>query len=516
MASTSSISEPDSKYRLISSKSQTGTVEWLRNHIGTAVISFAIAGGLSHLGAHIGVCLAIAALPFAPSFFCLAAVVVAQKLFFREPPVEESNRAARRLSSYPQAYPNGWYQLCSSRDLKAGQVLEVGCLGRDFAVFRGRGPSGRVGVLDAHCPHLGANLAVGGVVPPGSDCLRCPFHEWTFNAAGRCTAIPHLPPGKSVPLAANAKAWPVCEFYGMVLFFYHAEREEPSYYPPPSPELDTFAHRGCFDTRVNMHVQEFAENSADFLHFDPLHGKMMVPFTPFTLPLIDIVHRPGWKPGTTTRQPAPPTTSSSGETTHGDEALAAEVATSETKATKVESVKAASFSPSSSSSPPASPPPSSLSSSSPPSSSPWKEVNEGHLSWFSDAASLTLNGKPIPNTAAHADITFIGPGSLVQFTFDTPVGKIIMFQSHLPEAPLRQRVRFTWFADKAMPRLLVWYVVGQWLSQWRNDLVVWENKKFVGRPVLVKGDGPIQAQRRWFKQFYSASSEPSTAAVPSW
>jgi len=143
------------------------------------VISFAIAGGLSHLGAHIGVCLAIAALPFAPSFFCLAAVVVAQKLFFPDPPVEESNRAARRLSSYPQglfahskqswvschiciiikmlvcvafsAYPNGWYQLCSSRDLKAGQVLEVGCLGRDFAVFRGRGPSGRVGVLDAHC-----------------------------------------------------------------------------------------------------------------------------------------------------------------------------------------------------------------------------------------------------------------------------------------------------------------------------------------------------------------------------
>lgn len=50
------------------------------------------------------------------------------------------------------------------------------------------------------------------------------------------------------------------------------------------------------------------------------------------------------------------------------------------------------------------------------------------------------------------------------------------------------------------------YIVGQWLSQWRNDLFVWENKKFSRPPVLVKGDGPIQAQRRWFKQFYSASS----------
>jgi len=87
-----------------------------------------------------------------------------------------------------------------------------------------------------------------------------------------------------------------------------------------------------------------------------------------------------------------------------------------------------------------------------------------------------------------------------------------MFQSHLPEGPLRQLVRFSWFADPAMPKLLVWYVVGQWLSQWRNDLFVWENKKFSRPPVLVKGDGPIQAQRRWFKQFYSESSFQSKEA----
>lgn len=105
--------------------------------------------------------------------------------------------------------------MCSSKELRVGQVLEVGCLGADFAVFRGR-KTGAVGILDAHCPHLGANLAVGGVVPQGSDCLRCPFHEWTFESDGTCASIPHLPPGKSVPAAANAKAWPVCEYFGMV------------------------------------------------------------------------------------------------------------------------------------------------------------------------------------------------------------------------------------------------------------------------------------------------------------
>ena len=29
------------------------------------------------------------------------------------------------------------------------------------------------------------------------------------------------------------------------------------------------------------------------------------------------------------------------------------------------------------------------------------------------------------------------------------------------------------------------------------------NEQFANKPTLVKGDGPMQKQRRWFKQFYS-------------
>jgi hypothetical protein len=63
---------------------------------------------------------------------------------------------------------------------------------------------------------------VGGTVPTGSDCLQCPFHKWTFSGEGACVKIPHLPTSsqqggqKGVPAAAAAKAWHVCEYYGMV------------------------------------------------------------------------------------------------------------------------------------------------------------------------------------------------------------------------------------------------------------------------------------------------------------
>ena len=52
-----------------------------------------------------------------------------------------------------------------------------------------RDTNGHVHALDAFCPHLGANLAVGGKVR--GSCLECPFHAWRFNGDdGKCVNIP--------------------------------------------------------------------------------------------------------------------------------------------------------------------------------------------------------------------------------------------------------------------------------------------------------------------------------------
>jgi hypothetical protein len=55
--------------------------------------------------------------------------------------------------------------------------------------------------------------------------------------------------------------------------------------------------------------------------------------------------------------------------------------------------------------------------------------------------------------------------------------------------------------------------VGSWVAQWSNDLLMWENKVFMRRPVLIKGDGPVTRLRGWFKQFYS-SGEPRLSLAP--
>ncbi len=137
----------------------------------------------------------------------------------------------------------------------------------------------------------------------------------------------------------------------------------------------------------------------------------------------------------------------------------------------------------------------------------WKlDPDRPHVAYFLDRAVLRVFGRKIERTRANAVIDFIGPGGVVLFRFSIPdVGEIVMFQTHLPLTPLEQQVDFHWLADVKIPRLLVSYVIGNWVSQWRQDIDIWENKIYLNRPTLAKGDGPLHRMRRWYKQFYPES-----------
>ena len=189
-----------------------------------------------------------------------------------------------------------------------------------------------------------------------------------------------------------------------------------------------FVQRGTHDAgRVRMHLIEFAENSVDFAHFEPMHGQMVVPWTSIKIPGIRIEHQADWQ----------------------------------------------------------------------------LDADRPHVSHFFDHAVLRIMGRKIDRTRASAVISFIGPGGLVMFRFNIPdIGEIVMFQTHLPVGPLEQQVNFHWMAEKKIPRLLVSYVVGNWVSQWREDIPIWENKAYWSEPRLCDGDGPFAVYRKWMQQFF--------------
>jgi hypothetical protein len=63
------------------------------------------------------------------------------------------------------------------------------------------------------------------------------------------------------------------------------------------------------------------------------------------------------------------------------------------------------------------------------------------------------------------------------------------------------------FADAVLTELvLIGFAYGA-----KQDFPIWENKRYVERPALALGDGPIGVYRRWARQFYEADAgEPGT------
>ncbi|KAG0238427.1 hypothetical protein BGX31_003301 [Mortierella sp. GBA43] len=188
------------------------------------------------------------------------------------PAYEQVHDQKRRAGQFPPPFPNGWYKLARSEDVKPGQVISVNGLGRAFAVFRGEVDE-EIHVLDALCPHLGANMAIGGVVE--GDAVKCPFHGWRFDGTGACIEIPYA---KSIPNLARTKRWNHREFAGVVVIWYDAEEREPMYEPVSFPLASgTFRKVGYRRGTLPMHIQDFAENAADWMHFGLLHDRLSIP-----------------------------------------------------------------------------------------------------------------------------------------------------------------------------------------------------------------------------------------------
>ena len=176
----------------------------------------------------------------------------------------------KRAENYPPPFPNGWFSLCSSNSVKKGQVIEVDAFGEKLAVFRGQ--DGKVGVLDVYCPHLNANLAGGKVI---GNHLVCPFHAWEFNTDGNCAHIPYC---EKVPAVATAKKWIAKEDWGLILVWYHTENEVPSWNTDGYlPELKDYKFHSKTSDTLRIHLQDFAENGADYAHFNYIHNLITIP-----------------------------------------------------------------------------------------------------------------------------------------------------------------------------------------------------------------------------------------------
>jgi 5,5'-dehydrodivanillate O-demethylase len=150
-----------------------------------------------------------------------------------------------------------WHAIGRSEDLPAGKAVPIRIMSEDFTLYRGA--SGKAQVTAYRCPHRGAQLFLGWV--EGDD-IRCVYHGWKFNGAGRCLEMPAEEPGYETKV--KLPVYPTEEAFGLIYAFF-GDGEPPAF--PPYPESHG---EGLIDPwpveKVPCNYLQCFENSMDEVH----------------------------------------------------------------------------------------------------------------------------------------------------------------------------------------------------------------------------------------------------------
>eukprot|EP00600_Ochromonadales_sp_CCMP1393_P000017 CAMPEP_0174978182 /NCGR_PEP_ID=MMETSP0004_2-20121128/14045_1 /TAXON_ID=420556 /ORGANISM="Ochromonas sp., Strain CCMP1393" /LENGTH=446 /DNA_ID=CAMNT_0016229493 /DNA_START=32 /DNA_END=1372 /DNA_ORIENTATION=- len=365
----------------------------------------------------------------------------------------------RRYNTYPSPVLNTWYHFCDSGDLKDGKVLEFRALGKVFVLWRN--DEGQPVCQDAYCIHLGANLAKGGKVV--NNCLECPFHKWKFASDGTVKEVPYLKNPSMCQTGKKLKTYHCKDWCGLVLVYYHADDQDPDWYPAEATaqELknDQWHHYITWNAGFyRFSPVDIVDQAGDHAHFQTLHSDMMIPWTKIYLPewFLKIV---------------PLAVCHTCVSLRGDDKAWIEM---------VEGPKKA-----------------------------WGCIGKQYL-YLLDQAGLTWKRKTMPDTLSNTTVMFNGPAMM---TFNIPF-TLGTFKSFVTTTPVDGgsilRVR-TWIDNKTfhnpLLKTLAWWLAGISASQLYADVDILENKIRLRKPMIQPYDGPYNRVNAWMKSFYSESSE---------
>jgi cholesterol 7-desaturase len=385
---------------------------------------------------------------------------------------------SRPRGQCPPFFPNGWFRICNSEDLKVKDVKHINYFGRDIAIFRGT--DHQVYGLHAFCAHMGANLGIDGQVKHG-QCIQCPFHGWMFDGeTGNCIQADILNKKpvnqfeyydlkkqeqvngeylkKCYDGNIKLKRYIMKEINDSILIWLDSRDEyhDKVLFDPLLIE-HKLEYRGESINFVNCHIQEIPENGADIRHFDFLHTSVIdyIPFIKFKWTMIS-------------ERAAEPELKKM--MTHPDEVcndykmnLINKYITDENK----------------------------------------KYINiislTSYLILFEKYKVFLFNGTGFQ----------VGPG-LVFLFLKSRLFEITLAQSVTPISKFCQRVSHKIYTNWYFPYFLSAYCLYGEVKQVMNDMKIWDNKRFGSKlayNLKTDADKKLLNWRNWFSQFYEGCHE---------
>lgn len=181
-----------------------------------------------------------------------------------------------RLTQVGPGTPGGallrryWQVLCPAGEItEANPKKRVRLLGENLLVYRGA--DGAIYCIEEHCLHRRASLFYGFIEPGG---IRCCYHGWKFDCAGKCTERPFE---KATPDNLALRAYPVQELGGLLFAYMGPDPAR----APLLPRWDVLARNDRRRTIIVLPVHtcnwlQIQENTVDSVHTYYLHGHMSV------------------------------------------------------------------------------------------------------------------------------------------------------------------------------------------------------------------------------------------------
>jgi len=123
-----------------------------------------------------------------------------------------------------------WVPALMSSELpeRDGAPVRVRLMGENLIAFRVT--SGKIGLIQNHCPHRGASLFFGRNEEEG---LRCVYHGWKYSCEGHCVDMPSEPEESNFKSKIHATAYP-CVERNDIIWTYMGPRQT----PPPLPDIE--------------------------------------------------------------------------------------------------------------------------------------------------------------------------------------------------------------------------------------------------------------------------------------
>src|SRR5262249_36333045 len=161
-----------------------------------------------------------------------------------------------------------WQPIALSRELAEpdGAPIRVRVMGEDLVAFRDT--KGRVGLVEPHCAHRGADLFFGRNEEDG---IRCIYHGWKYDVEGKCVDLPNVPPGSGSTDKMRSMAYPTKEFGEIVWAYLGPQQRMPESVPQLEYGVLPASHRYVTKRLQECNWAHSMEGALDTAHFSFLH-----------------------------------------------------------------------------------------------------------------------------------------------------------------------------------------------------------------------------------------------------